>query len=605
MRKKWNRLLAMTLCLLIIFAINGCASKETDGEIVISHESGEFVPEKDIELTVWTTQGSDYTPPIMAKENVVVDWLTQKTRVSVANMYGNGGGHWEALLSRLVAGDNFPDLVVCGGGQGPTHFAKIAELDEIWELTPELLQTYAPNIWEKVPEKMWERIKVDGKIYGIPYNFPVSREIDPDGDEKLMNDSDTVPTDLGTYLWIRDDILKMLYPEAKTYDELVAIMEETGKPIGDYFADVPIKTTEDLVKLFRDIKALDLKVGTQPVYSFGYTGADCWVPFARLGPVMMGYMGHNYTSSWNPNTKEIRLPLLEDIVKDGALIQNQLIREKVFDPESLVHTTAQCKEKVLNGQYATIIMSAVGHPPTINASLEAAGVSYRYRPLYTQVEPAKGYEYCKTPASWGGTVGILKAVSAEDVPQVLNWLDVQFTDEYEEVFYWGPEEKGLYEDLPDGTRKFKDEAFNRTFIDGEKNVIPVGEDYGLQTQGYFGVRFMTSSVWHPRHINNVNKFVMTEGSAGKISTDSPYRVEPKPAPASDAWSAEYADLELVQSYWNTRSQWEDPFKLTLSAKTDEEFEEKWAAAVANLKSIVDVDMMVEQMTEIARNAMDE
>ncbi|MBR6728827.1 MAG: hypothetical protein IKL80_01590, partial [Clostridia bacterium] len=156
MRKNWNRLLAMVLCLVLVFAISGCASKETDGEIVISHASGEFVPEKDMELTVWTTQGSDYTPPIMAKENVVVDWLTKKTRVSVANMYGNGGGQWEALLSRLVAGDNFPDLVVCGGGQGPTHFAKIAELEEIWELTPELLKTYAPNIWEKVPERMWD-----------------------------------------------------------------------------------------------------------------------------------------------------------------------------------------------------------------------------------------------------------------------------------------------------------------------------------------------------------------------------------------------------------------------------------------------------------------
>ncbi len=601
MKKTLTKLLAAVLCVSLALAVGGCNGKATEGKIAINHAEGEFVPEKDMSLTVWSTQGSDYTPPIMAKENLVENWLIDKTRVKIENMYGNGGGQWEALLSRLVAGDNFPDLVVCGGGQGPTHFAKIAELDEIWELTPELLKTYAPDIWKKVPESMWERIKVDGKIYGIPYNFPVSREIAPDEDEYLLNTSAAVPTSLGTYIWIRDDILKMLYPNAKTYNELVSILEETGAPIGDELADVPIRSTEDFVKLLKDIQALDLKVGTKPVYAFGYAGADCWVPFARLGPVMMGYMGHNYTSSWNPDTKEVRIPLLEDIVKEGALLQNQLIREKVIDPESLVHTDAQCKEKVLNGQYATVVMSAIGHPPTINASLEAAGASYRYRPIYTQIPSAKGYEYCKAPDSWGGAVGILKSVAAEDVPQILNWMNTQFTDEYEEVFYWGPKDKGLYEDLPDGTRKFKDEAFNRTFIDGEKNVIPTGEDYGLQSPGYLTTRFMTSSKWHPRAYNKVNKFVFVETSAGKVSPDGPYAAKPIAAPPADAWSAEYASLDLVQTYWSTRSQWEDPFKLTLSAKSDEEFNAKWDAAVANLKSIVDVDTMLSQMTEIARN----
>lgn len=603
MKKSLKRLLAIALCFCMMFAFGGCGEEEVESEIKILHTEGEFVPEKDLGLTVWSTQGSDYTPPIMAKENVVENWVIEKTKVKVENMYGNGGGQWEALLSRLVAGDNFPDLVVCGGGQGPTHFAKLAELEEIWELTPELLKTYAPDIWNSVPENMWERIKVDGKIYGIPYNFPVRREIDPDGDEYLLNSSAPVPTDLGTHLWVRDDILKMIYPEAKSYDELVKLLEETKAPIGDAFADVPIKSTEDLVKFFKDVQSLELKVGTKPVYAFGYAGADCWVPYARLGPVMMGYMGHNYTSSWNPKTKEVRIPLLEDIVKDAALLQNQLVREKVIDPESLVHTAAQCKEKVLNGQYATIVMTAVGHPPAINASLEAAGVSYRYRPLYTQIKPADGYEYCSAPSSWGGSVGILKAVSAEDVPQILNWMNLQFTDEFEEVYHWGPKEKGLYEDMPDGTRKFKDEAFNRTFLNGEKNIIPVGEDYGLQTMGYFGMRFMTSSRWHPVGYNRLNNFAMTETSAGKVSADGPFAVEPISAPPSDAWAAEYADLELVQTYWNTRSQWEDPFKLALSAKTDEDFETKWQSAVDNLKRIVDVDTMLSQMTEIARSVM--
>ena len=42
------------------------------------------------------------------------------------------------------------------------------------------------------------------------------------------------------------------------------------------------------------------------------------------------------------------------------------------------------------------------------------------------------------------------------------------------------------------------------------------------------------------------------------------------------------------------------FELTLSAKSDEEFNAKWDSAVKNLKSIVDVDTMLSRMTEIAR-----
>ena len=152
MKKGTCRFLAALMCAFLALGVSGCGGNEEASNIKISHSEGKFLPEKDLNLTVWTTQGSDYTPPITAKENVVENWLIDKTKVKIDNMYGNGGGQWEALLSRLVAGDNFPDLVVCGGGQGPTHFAKMAEIDEIWELTPELLQTYAPDIWSKIPQ---------------------------------------------------------------------------------------------------------------------------------------------------------------------------------------------------------------------------------------------------------------------------------------------------------------------------------------------------------------------------------------------------------------------------------------------------------------------
>ena len=69
----------------------------------------------------------------------------------------------------------------------------------------------------------------------------------------------TEPVSLGTDLWVRDDVLKMLYPEAKTWDELLNLMKEKGEPIGDEIYDVPIESADDLIQLFKDIKNLGLK----------------------------------------------------------------------------------------------------------------------------------------------------------------------------------------------------------------------------------------------------------------------------------------------------------------------------------------------------------
>ena len=589
----------LSALLIFILLFSGCGKKPDNistGEI----KDGIFQPVKDMKISVWTTQGSDYAPEKQPKENVVENWLVEKTRVKVDNIFGNGGGQWESVLTRLIAGDNFPELVHCGGGQGGAHFARIAQADKIWELTPEILEKYAPDIWKKVPKLMWDKMSVDGKIYGIPYDFPVSKDISDDISDEEVELWGKQYADAGTNIWIRDDILKQLYPDAISYDEAMAVLNETNRPIGDYLCDVPINSTEDLLELMNKIQALNLKVENKQVYAFGYAGADCWVPYSLFGGEMMGYTGHFYTSSWNDETKEVRLPLLESIVEEGALIQNRLVRDKIIDPESLVNTDAQYKEKVLNGQYAMAILSAVEHPPLINAALEAAGKPYRYRPLYTQIPAAKGYEQNMEPISWGSSVGILKTVKEQDVPQILNWMNTQFTDEFEEIRYWGPKEAGLYKE-EDGKRTFIDDRFNQKYIDHAGNALPDDETKGLNsTVGLFSLKFVNQSKWDPMFYNGVRKYELVPFGGGQFATGSKYIIKPIVAPPSQAWSAEFAQLELVKKYWSSRSQWEDPFKLALSAKSDEEFLEKWEKAKENLYSIVDVDKMLEEMTEIAR-----
>lgn len=600
--RKAKRLISLLITAAIMCAvIAGCGkSNKASMEIPVLKNGEVYTPTKDMEITVWQTQGSDYVPPAKVANPLVENWLVNKTKVKVKNAYGNGGGQWEAVLARLIAGDNFPEIVACGAGQGPTHFNRLAQADQIWELTPEMLQMYAPDIWEKVPDSMWERIKVNGKIYGIPYQFATDRRIDPNVTDEEINLWGSKETEVGRWLWIRDDIAKMLYPNCMDYNEIISLIESSDEPIGDKLMDIPINSTSDLVKLFRDIKALNLKEGNKPVYAFGYSGADCWVPYARLGANMMGYNGHNYTSTWNAKKKEITLPLTEDIVHDGALIQNQLLREGVFDKESLIHTDAQCKEKVLGGRYATVVLSAIMDVQAANDTLTKNNKPFHYRPLYVNIPAAEGYEMNRKMPTWGATVGILKAVKAEDMPQILNWLNTQFTDEYEEVRFWGPKEAGLYEERSDGKRHYTNELLDKLMFGLTTEEIPKDQltDLGKDTIGMFSIRFKQYSARDPQIVNKLNRKNLN--TSIKFPANSKYWTEGVLAPPCDAWSAEYASLESVTKYWSTRSKWEDPFKVALSATSDEDFETKWQAAIDSLNSVVDVKAMCKEMTDIAR-----
>ncbi len=603
--KNVKRFLAIILSLVMsVTILAGCGQEEQTIDVKLD-ENGKLILQKDLELSVWYTHGTDYTPTTPIKNNVVEDWLIEKTRVKIDNVIGNGGSEWEAAMTRFIAGDNFPDLVYCGGGQGATHFAVLGEADLIWELTPEMMQKYAPDIWNKVPEDIWEKISVDGKIYGIPYCFPVSKDIDPELSQEAIDTWGTKYSTVGNTIWVRDDVLKMIYPDALSYEEAEKLLADKNAPIGDELMDVCINSKEEFLELAKKIQALGLTSGGKTVYPYGYVGSDCWVPLAQFGAQLFGFSGHNYTSSWNTVTDSASLPILEPILKETAKFQNQMLRDKLIDPESLINSSSVTQEKVLAGQYAMVNLAGVAHPPSINQKLKDAGKDYRYRPLFTNVPRAEGYEVIAAAPTWTRAIGILKTVKAEDVPQVLNWMNTQFTDEFEEVRYWGPKEAGLYTDNPDGTRTFKDERFNQRFIYHDTSALKPEDCLGLDGNvGMLSLKFMSESEWQPMFYNGVRSYQMTVGDGGGASfpAGSQYLVEPTFVPTFNVWAPEFAGIEEVQTYWSARSQWEEPFKTALAANTEEEFEQKWQKAVNNLNSIVDVDAMLKKMTEAAKAA---
>ena len=178
---KGKRIIAVVTAALLFVAMASACNKQ-GGDSIASN--------KNLDLTIWYAQGNDYVSPKMPaklEDRIPENWLYQKTGVKVKDVYGNGGNQWEAKLSQLIAGNNLPSMLVVGGGQGPAHFNVLREGDLIHELTPEMLQTYAPNVLKSIPQDAWDAIKIDGKIYGIPYSIPVSKERTPGFTDEQYN----------------------------------------------------------------------------------------------------------------------------------------------------------------------------------------------------------------------------------------------------------------------------------------------------------------------------------------------------------------------------------------------------------------------------------
>ena len=99
--KKAKKIASIVLAATMLASIcSGCKKKET----VNTTDGGVYSPQKELSVTVWNAQGTEYVPGESPTENIPKKWLEEKTKVKIGNIYGNDGGQWDTKLSRLIAG---------------------------------------------------------------------------------------------------------------------------------------------------------------------------------------------------------------------------------------------------------------------------------------------------------------------------------------------------------------------------------------------------------------------------------------------------------------------------------------------------------------------
>lgn len=160
--------LAAAAGILSITALAGCGGNNNTSEGASASatnptsSSGEAV-----DIEVWGTN-IGYKP--VTKGSKTYEFFKDKLGVGVINPYveWNGGTNYLNQLNLKIASGEMPDLFVPYGGI-ENNLAKNGAIADLTDLLPK----YAPNLWEAIPQDVWNIVKANdptgqGKIYYIP-----------------------------------------------------------------------------------------------------------------------------------------------------------------------------------------------------------------------------------------------------------------------------------------------------------------------------------------------------------------------------------------------------------------------------------------------------
>jgi ABC-type glycerol-3-phosphate transport system substrate-binding protein len=445
--------------------------------------------------------------------NLDVVWpeIERVTGVSINfdDSYSNGDNTFDIKMAMLAGTKDWPDI--CTNPQLVTPFV---DGDAIYDLT-DLVDTYYPSILAYREDPNFKTVFKnpavtggnEGKVFGLPFSIGADYSIlkpylgIEEDDPKYMAAFAPPPNYHQACVKVRDDILKMIFPEAKTQDEIEALYLEQGFFTREDVFDVPINTLDDFIKFLRDINDLGLMEGSLPVYpTYAMCGLDNYPLGARLASMLLGWgTGGDCFTHWNNEKKEIVLTTTTDEFRNLYKIFNQLIREGVIPQESLIDDDAAFLAKMNNGQYAVTYAEWRWADDDV---LKQAGKPYRYRYVYFDI-PVQADKYVQPLSAPGFNLLLIfkDKVAEEDLPQILMMMDYANSALYHKMKYWGPKDAGLFEEV-DGVRQFVDPELAAEMV---SNTFPeLRMKYALQNGFYnagylvrrpeFGIWFRTGHV---------------------------------------------------------------------------------------------------------------
>lgn len=619
-----KKLVVLLLCLTMLASLAGCGDDKTTStggkltavnELANDYENIDDMPDwtgDKLDLIVWYGYGSNETYiGKKAKDDKFRDEIERVTgvRLSENRSFDNGGSTGDAKVAKLVSTNNWPHI---GIGIENSIAQSLIESDMLYDLT-ELIPKYMPNYWNIIsssPEikAQWDRSMVDGKTYSLKrFSENALQYTDPEySAEKYA--SIIQPEDSREWFWIRDDILKEIYPNAKTQAEIQNIYMKNGSFQKEDLTDVTIKSKEEFRELLEKIDALGYKENGRKVWPFyTHTGEDNWdlmsvlaVPLAGKGAIDSQVSCFSY---YDGETDEMKNTMKEDWFKDMMKFFNDLVIDGLASKEALVDSKANFEQKKLNGEYAIIYGNAA--PPT-DEQLKGAGKDYSYRRVMIDV-PCDYNKYVrhntKKNAFANYNMYFFKAnLSEKQLEHAMRFMDFFYSDAGMKLANWGPKKAGLYTEDKDGNLKYTDEDFkNAMLYNGDQQVLIDYGVYSFPRIDYFMVPGGINKYQPELYYDNYDEERQLSGY--KKHWNYGY-FEPLPDfPMVDfGWSIWNFPMHVsgADRFWDARQSIEDAMKTVFTATNDKEFNKYYKNMLSVAETNGFTDDCLKEMTKVLK-----
>ena len=466
-------------------------------------------------LRIWQSHGTGGNERLASPNDVVSPEIQRVTGVVLdgERSFDNGGQAFNVKLSMISAANDWPELV------DATDLMPLKELiaaGKLYDLT-ELIPLYCPNIMAKASMETYPAIRQtltsanpegDDRVYFFPHMFDYEIVFDMAAesfDATRFSAIQPLSPRVNSKIWVRDDLLKKLYPNAKTQDEIDALYLRQGYFTKEDIFDVPIRTKEEFIDFLYAMQALidreNITENGRPVrVSYGLAGGDNWALMACLLPQISGIPGNvDYYTYYDRQSRRLEYMFMQDYFKDDLWQLTQLVSDDVLTKETLVMNDHLFGEALNNGEFAVTYAWILPN----ETALAESGKPYRYRELWPEVT----YQDDRFATLSGApknvvSVGIFKdRVKEEDLPQILRYLDFLASDVGEKLIYWGPKTAGLWTE-ENGVRLFVDGELADNMVYGKDNGMNV--EYNLYNAWVSSAwptppQYANASAFHPRY----------------------------------------------------------------------------------------------------------
>lgn len=577
----------------------GCSKKKTESTLsetdikVIdynAYEDCDDIPDWDgekIKLIKWVNAGSPASnnKGDTATEDVVSDELERITGISydAELSYDNGGTSFDAKIAKIIASGEYPHVA-----EGIPDVSGLVKSDKLWNLE-EMVKKYAPNLYKIFgPESNtqyateWKnQVEKYGGIYALPIKSSnVTATLSELSAAGIYNISDedlqkvkTNPSTPYPCIYVRDDILKQLYPQAHTCKELEAIYKKNGKFTEEEMFDVPLETPQDFIDMLYKIKDILVKNGeTDAAPIFTHTGGDNWTVLCQLGGMFRYHTNPstsavNYFSYYDKKDQCIKYTFKEDWFKDVLKTYNQMVRDDVASKEALIDTDLNFKEKLNNGKY---IVSYGNYSPD-EAVLDGR---YAYRTVFAKYKiNTEDYLYPATDYTSYNRVSLFKdSLTERQAIQVVQMLDFMASKPGQKLMYWGPRKAGLFTTTEDGKLQYTDKALEDYMLQRPGSDKKAAVKYNLgRTEAWPGYFRCEANEYYPDFFYNEARSWNQAYWAGYIEEMKLTMCKVPNLYAADVMN----EIKEYSKFWASRSGFEDKLTKIFAAVSDAEFEEAY------------------------------